>query len=253
MTCVGKPVWDHLLREHADCSPNKKKKNEQFVFTVFGFAVHLDSELSSVALFCSHIVLHVNNSPEFSHHWDFLCPFLSWSKSAGMKTMHNSQWRPGVESNASLWCIFLSLTFFPSVKKKTKTQTLYYFNKLLVLIHYWSSGWSTGHCITRILKPIMAWHSCACEKLYQLWNQPTTTSKSNQLSHWKAFCPSVLSALRLHKKEWALDVQRLSDTDFSPFCFSSSYYYSPWDSFALKPAFDYVWCSLLSHCVPARQ
>lgn len=214
--CRQSSLGSFTLSARRLLSKQEKKKWNSLCSQLFGFAVHLDSELSSAALFCSHIVPHVNNSPEFSHHDDFLCPFLSWSESAGMKTMHNSQSGPGAESNASLCCIFLSLTFFPGMQKKKKTK-LYYFNKFLVLIHYWSSGWSTGHCITTILKPIMAWHSCTCEKLYQLWNQPTTTSKSNQLSHWKAFYPPVLSALWLHKKEWALGLQWLPNTNFSPF------------------------------------
>ena len=85
--------------------------------------------------------------------------------------------------------IFLFFPFVPS-------KTFYYFNKHLVLMHYWSLGWTKGHCIrTRIPKPIIVWHLWTHEKLYQLWNQPTTASKNNQLSHWKAFCPTMLLGL----------------------------------------------------------
>lgn len=140
--------------------------------------------------------MSITQSPEISHHQDFLCPFISWSKSTGMKTMHFTVkvWRR-VKRFSSEHFSFPCLSF-PGEKKKN----VYYFNKLLVLIHYWSQGWTTGHCITRILKPIMAWHSCTCEKLYQLLNQPTTTSNNNQLSHWKAFCPTMLLALWLKRR-----------------------------------------------------
>lgn len=169
MTWVGKPVWDHLLHQHTDCYPNKeekkkeKKKKNSLCSQFFAFCSSFGLPNYQVLLYSARTMYRTSITVQSFHITEtFLCPFLSRSRSAGIKTVYNSQWRPGGESNASLQCIFLSLTFFPSMKKK---QTLYYFNKLLVLIHYWSPGWSTGHCITRILKPIMAWHSCTREKL----------------------------------------------------------------------------------------
>lgn len=87
--CRQEPVWDHLLDQHAEsCNPNKKKMNS-LCSQFFAFAVHLDSELSSAALWRSHIVPYINNtvsrvftSPRLSSF------FFSQSKSTGMKTIH---------------------------------------------------------------------------------------------------------------------------------------------------------------------
>lgn len=60
--------------------------------------------------------------------------FLPPSRSAGIKTMCNSQQSLAANQSTSPRCIFLSLTFFSSMKvkkgKKTHQQLLCYFNKL---------------------------------------------------------------------------------------------------------------------------
>lgn len=112
---------------------------------------------------------------------------------------------------------------------------LYYFNTHLVLIHYWSLGWTKGHCIrATILRLSAAWHSCSREKLYQLWNQPAATSKSNQLSHWKAFCSIAINGLLVTRMgcEWGckelLVPRLLISLKLSAFCLRLIYFYIYW-------------------------
>lgn len=89
---------------------------------------------------------------------------------------------------------------------------LYYFNTHLVLIHYWSLGWTKGHCIrATILRLSAAWHSCTCEKLYQLWNQPAAASKSNQLSHRKAFCSIAINSFLVTQRVWEWGCEVFND------------------------------------------
>lgn len=80
------------------------------------------------------------------------------------------------------WCIFL-----------------YYFNKHWVLIHYWFSGWSMGHCITRVSK---AHHGVT---LLYLWKIiPIMKSTNNYLKEksivvLESICPAVVLELWLNR------------------------------------------------------
>lgn len=95
---------------------------------------------------------------------------------------------------------------------------LYYFNTHLVLIHYWSLGWTKGHSIrAAILRLSAAWHSCTREKLYQLWNQPAATSKSDQLSHWKAFCSIAINGLLVTRRVREWGCKKLLDSTIAHF------------------------------------